>query len=134
VYYVKNVRLVFVPFRGYNCLKQAGLPNIIYVSTSMHSTTTLAHEIGHALIGLGHPTDQAGFSEDNLMWQSPSLEDADARSTLTLGQTFRATADEQSWLNWQVGAGKNGTPIRQSGPTLPCQTKASKCPQLRLAW
>jgi hypothetical protein len=139
VYYVDQIVDPFfgTPFRGFYCLDDQGIRNIIYVSTTLHSSTTLTHELGHAFVGLGHPGGSGrpkipGFTSKNLMWSSPTLKGSEARNQFSLGQVYRINADAGSWLNQVVGGG--ATALRPSGVTRPCQTTPDVCPPLALKW
>jgi hypothetical protein len=73
---------------------------VVYVSTSHHSSTTLAHELGHAL-GLN---DEELLGALNIM--NGILPDgpqgAEARSRLTVGQAFRMNVWNDSWINTRL--------------------------------
>jgi hypothetical protein len=105
--------------RGFNCFETGragnvdGAPNIIYISMHRHTPTTLAHELGHAF-GLrgsaGHTgagpdeisEEEAyipGFESTNIMWTGVDADKARAKKHFSLGQVFRMSADERSWLN-----------------------------------
>jgi hypothetical protein len=112
--------------RGTTCYEKnsagnvEGAPNIIYISTHRHTPTTLAHELGHAF-GLrgtaGHTGSGRGMFEEviiegfesiNIMWTRLDADQARAKKHFSLGQAFRMSADERSWLN-QKGL-SSGTP------------------------
>ena len=139
VYYVEQiVNFLGIPFRGFYCLDARGIRNIIYVSTTLHSSTTLTHELGHAFVGLGHTGGSGvpripGFTSKNLMWSSATVKGSESRNTFSLGQVYRINADAGSWLNQVVGGG-SATALRPSGFTRPCQTTPAVCPPLALKW
>ncbi|HSD30993.1 MAG TPA: hypothetical protein VLB49_03720 [Gemmatimonadales bacterium] len=109
--------------RGLTCTphQQRDEP-VVYVAWNSHSTTTLAHELGHSL-GLqfphdGHTDKLKGFDLTNFM--AAFLDDkarANARDNVTLGQAFRMNVDAASWLNLDASG-----PIREAAaPRLACQ-------------
>jgi len=105
------------PDRGDWCPTET--PPIIYISYTRHSTTSLAHELGHAL-GLSHVT----YTSINLMDVSTSdgALGVDARSHLTLGQVFLTNVSDNSWLNaTKTSMGIPLVPIR-SGKHVACPT------------
>jgi hypothetical protein len=139
VYYVEKIVDSFLgtPFRGFYCLDDRGIRNILYVSITLHSSTTLTHELGHAFVGLGHTGGPGvpripGFTSKNLMWSSASKKSSEARNAFSLGQVYRINADAESWLNQVVGGG--GTALRPSGFTRPCHTTPDVCPPVALKW
>jgi hypothetical protein len=113
VYYVDRINFPPEPeaprVRGVQCHywysgNPAGTPPgqgpVVYVSTSHHSSTTLAHELGHAL-GLN---DEELLGALNIM--NGILPDgpqgAEARSRLTVGQAFRMNVWNDSWINTRL--------------------------------
>lgn len=85
------------------------------------SGATIAHEVGHAL-GLSHVTFGSGYFDDNLMAETDDLS-ARLRSRFTIGQSFRAAAQESSFLV------KAGLAKSQS---LNCSSTPPQCPYLGL--
>jgi hypothetical protein len=142
VYKADRINVYFVPSidvpgepdrtpRGFNCYKKEpgntdGAPNIIYISTGLHSQNTLAHELGHAfgLQGItGHTGDGVsawvpGFEDNNLMWTGVSGNAQRSKNHFSLGQVFRMNADERSWLN------RNGAPAGAPTPRACHPTRA----------
>lgn len=103
VYYVDWVDYPTDPLdpgsRGAQCyFWSTGVPGpVIYISYTRHSTTTLAHELGHAL-ALEHG-DLMG-SENVMNSAAPDGPmGASARSHFTVGQVFRMNISDESWLN-----------------------------------
>jgi hypothetical protein len=123
--------------RGLTCPpNQQRDEGVVYVAWNSHSTTTLAHELGHSL-GLqfpydGHTDKLKGFDLTNFM--AAYLNDeaqANARDNVTLGQAFRMNVDAASWLNLAASG-----PIREaSAPRLACQCDpytTQPCPGLKV--
>ena len=106
LYYVK--RIVW-SYRGLWCSKptDAGPDprNLILMSMTNYATTTLGHEVGHALAQSepwawrGHAQLVKGMSSDNLMWGNLEDGQADSRWRLGVGQVFRMYQDQRSWFN-----------------------------------
>jgi hypothetical protein len=71
---------------------------VVYVAYTRHSTTSLAHEIGHAL---GLNDEDGNLGTVNLMYNlAPDGPlGADARSRLRVGQVFRTNVWTDSWIN-----------------------------------
>ena len=136
--------------RGWNCFSRvagnsAGASNVIYISTSSHSPTTLAHELGHsfALQGAtGHtgqqnvePPDIAGFTSINIMWTYLDSDQARAQRQFSLGQAYRMNADDISWVHLSKGGVSSGglqaRHCHPSGPLnrTPCPALAFDVPQ-----
>ncbi|MGI9610729.1 MAG: hypothetical protein ACR2NL_10600, partial [Acidimicrobiia bacterium] len=87
---------------------------ILVVDWEHRHSSTLAHEFGHAM-GLyvphnGHvgPYSIQGLAADNFMHV---VESGTTRSTFSLGQAFRMSADPTSWLNHSTELG-SGVPTR----------------------
>jgi hypothetical protein len=128
-------------WRGYNCWEKKppgnpdGTPNIIYISVSWHSPTTLAHELGHAL-GLrgkvghtgGPDSRMDGFESTNLMWKGLDGDGTKAQDWFSLGQAFRMNADTHSWLNRAAGSSSTGPQPLACSPTSP--KSKTPCPPL----
>lgn len=97
-----GTELASAGLRGYACPYDASVGTVIIISNLLRSSTTLAHELGHAF-GLvepwwGHIDGIPGFSYTNLMWAFGTDAQKNARSILSLGQAFRVNADDHSWL------------------------------------
>jgi hypothetical protein len=118
-----------------------GAPDIIYISTYRHTPTTLSHELGHAF-GLrgtaGHTGSEeevwiGGFEQINIMWTGVDADEGSAKRHFSLGQGFRMSADERSWLN-RAGAVSGGPTLRRCHPSgalneSPCPPLAFDVPQ-----
>lgn len=127
--------------RGRNCIETHPPGNIIYISTYRHTPTTLSHELGHAF-GLrgaaGHtgegPSEESeeevyipGFESVNIMWTWVDADQARAKNHFSLGQVFRMSADESSWLN-RKGQSPGGPSPRHCHPSG--VDNESPCPPL----
>jgi hypothetical protein len=131
IYYVDE----FATDRAVTCHWHEGRrQESIYIDRHKRVSSTLVHEIGHAL-GLtlprdGHTEVMKGFDLTNVMMCCNVDRDRLARTRLMVGQVFRMNTDPGSWLNWaQVG----GADVRQ-GPRKQCQCGAQDpegvCPRL----
>lgn len=116
VYYVNDMG----NFRGRTCDRQDGRKqDVVYVVSPRHQSTTLVHEIGHAL-GLvlprkGHTDTIGGLDRTNIMTSGDQDTDPAGRHRLTVGQVFRMNADSASWLTWAPEkSGDWSTPLRKS--------------------
>jgi len=124
VYYVEKVvnPTNATDLRGQWCDPAVHPDQVIYISNDKYSSTTLAHELGHALLAdASHPTWDLLL---NVMSAGGGgLTDAQAagRKLLTLGQVFRMDFFVNAWVN---AAG-----IR-TGPTRDCAvlTPQEQCP------
>jgi hypothetical protein len=139
-----NVYYVGKPFAGRNCaIKRVptictssatafapGDANINFIGT-LHSSTTLAHEIGHAY-GLrpaicGGHTKPPKFGPDNIM----AAGGGDERVSLTLGQVFRMHSHMDAWGGSML--------IHNNIPSAPARLCAPNvigpaCPALEVDW
>lgn len=144
VVYVLNTQWVHGSFNstfyGFNCYKD-GYPDIIFIRQG-HAPATLMHEIGHAFF-LNHaglsPSFLLGWPSDNLMqtsiWSMATKAPVDA---LSLGQVYRASFHDVSWLNaslTRTGATTHCTD-ESNGPALGSTTPPATwpCPRLQLPW
>jgi hypothetical protein len=136
VYYVDKV------FRGRNCALQKyralcadamteppADANVIFIGTG-GSSTTMAHEIGHAF-GLrpapcgGHTDGDPDFGDDNIMQGGGG----DERTTFSLGQVFRMNTHEDQWGKSTLIT--NGDPTRPTRACAPDKWDAL-CPALKV--
>ncbi len=113
---------------GWRCDTPA---NLIYMSFSQAVAGTLAHEIGHALLGQGH-VGPGALDTRNLMVNRAEVvsenETSSQFDSLTAGQAIRALMGKSSWLN------NSGTvQVPPSAPLIDCD-QANKCPDLFLRW
>ena len=139
-----NIYYVGKPFKGRNCaIKRVptictssatafppGDANINFIG-SLHSSTTLAHEIGHAY-GLrpaicGGHTEPPKFGPDNIM----AAGGGDERVSLTLGQVFRMHSHMDAWGGSML--------IHNNIPSAPARLCAPNvigpaCPALEVDW
>jgi hypothetical protein len=143
VYYVTQVNYADM-YLGYNCFEQAlsvgGATttgeNIILLAAH-RTSTTLAHELGHALglrLLVGHTSTAGGFTTKNLMMGGISWADEDAQDHFSVGQVYRMSFDQSSWINH--GRATQVATIRV-GPTRSCQKTplgaiGDECPKLVL--
>jgi hypothetical protein len=106
--------------RGLYCPPSGTTGPLLFISFTRHTTTALAHEIGHAL-SLDHPEKLKldpvkMLGSTNLMtiaaMDGPLA--ADVRSQLTLGQVFRMNVSNNSWLN-RTGGPRGGASVRNCG-------------------
>jgi hypothetical protein len=81
---------------------------VVFVDADNRYGTTLAHEIGHVLLGAelpdyGHSSvdgaPKEGFNRFNLMLDFVDSDLGTPRDHLTLGQVFRIAVDDMGWLN-----------------------------------
>jgi hypothetical protein len=132
VYYVEELQDI----RGVECGARRTEQNAIYVSWTAHSSSTLAHELGH-LLSLtlprdGHTDALSGFDLINVMASGLSDADARGRDQFTIGQVFRMNTDSASWLNRATNGGQRVRDV--SAPRLACQCQIDStvppCPGL----
>lgn len=136
-----NVYYVSKNFTGRNCaIKQvpnvctsnttqwpAADANIIFIGTP-GSSTTLAHEIGHAF-GLrpaicgGHTDQLPGFGVENIMHAGGG----DERTKFTLGQVFRMNTQDDGWGGTVLITDGDPTRPRRS---CPANYSDARCPAL----
>ena len=106
-------------------------PNLIYMSYSQAVTGTLAHEIGHALLGLNHLGDGALFAHNLMVDRSEVVLEQKTSwqfDSVTAGQAVRALMDKSSWLN-----NSGVVLVPPSAPMIDCSQK-NKCPDPFLRW
>jgi hypothetical protein len=134
VYYVPSIKGERM---GYHFSESDSLPcgrNVILVDFTA-PTTTLAHEIGHALSlehtgslpcsggdcsdGSEYPESSPPFNSYNLMWTDLDSGQAEDRSLFSLGQVFRMRFESVSWLSI-------GNLVSEG--TRMCQCKFDDCP------
>jgi hypothetical protein len=150
VYDAGSLNVYFVPWisaagqsgwMGFNCYdaNEGGdrAPNVVFVSLLYGVSSTLGHELGHAL-GLRwlnahtNPGAQDGrdeFPVTNLMYSYVDATTAAAQNRYSLGQAYRMNVDTASWLNRSTAASA------ASGTRKDCQpepTLRSPCPRLSL--
>ena len=137
VYYVNGVG----GYRGLTCGRHPKrMQDVLWVGWDLHSSTTLIHELGHAL-GLvlpvaGHTDVIYGVDRTNVMTGGENDLDPGGRRRLTVGQVFRMNAESASWLNWAIDpADPSKRFIRETGaPRLACQCgetdPTGSCPRL----
>lgn len=111
---------------------------VIYIAWQAYTSSTIVHEVGHAL-GLdlpykGHAEDSPGLDASNVMSGIGWDTDPFGRHRFTVGQAFRMNADSASWLNWAIEE-TDGALVRDPGaPRLACQCgaedPAGRCPRL----
>jgi hypothetical protein len=133
VYYVNGM----YSLRGRACAATDARPwDVLYVGYDLHSSTSLVHELGHAmglmLPGQGHSEILAGLDISNVMngWDDDG--EPGGRRRLSVGQVFRMNAETASWLNRAVDGGNL---VREAvAPRIGCQCGANDpvgpCPTL----
>ncbi len=131
---------------GYNChvvpLPTAATTgsvadNVIFISIWYRAVTTLTHELAHSLGMRGevaHANGLDGFTTKNLLMSGLDLNTTAAQDHLSLGQVYRMSLDELSWLNHTR---PNGTAAIRSGTSRACQNSPLRatnepCPELVL--
>ncbi len=143
VYYVKTIEDYH---RGYTCF-ESGAANVVYVALTAtpEVTTTLAHELGHALglqgnVGHINPGEFGATSsfvapEENLMYNTTTLDIASGQWRFSLGQAYRMNVATRSWINQPVFFGSTAGPLR-TGVTKICGNDPAqgRCPALWLSW
>jgi len=129
---------------AFDAVTQDPLPSghdIIYFSRLSRMNASLAHVLGHAFsllgktwgaVGDGHTgcwwqTYIAGFANDNIMWACVPA-GTDPRKTFSLGQVYRMTLDDDSWL---IKSGLRA-PTTKLCPDDPAGD--DPCPPLALSW
>jgi hypothetical protein len=85
-------------YKGFTCARSPTEGQVIFVAFP-HLALTLAHELGHATIGPGHPKLAEGFPSDNLLVLVPPSATGAPPGHVSIGQAFRATRGAQSWWN-----------------------------------
>lgn len=99
---------VDAPVPGIACPSHINFGTIVLISVQDRHDTTLAHEVGHALgpwPNWGHAEDSGipnEFDAGNLMWGGEVDDAAANRRHLTLGQIFRITLAQKSFVQGQV--------------------------------
>jgi hypothetical protein len=112
--------------KGYFCS-----PNVVLVSNLFGLSSSLAHELSHALGMIaqdsGHVDRVFGFRDDNLMGYSQGLINGwDKRQRLSLGQVYRMHVDGRSYV-------KRGPGLVDGPETCPCDPYAGqRCPPLHV--
>lgn len=122
-------------YNGRNC-RENGFQNVMYISETLRSATTIAHELGHAF-GLdeaghtkGQPYQNSSYESDNIMIPGEVDPDNPERDTLTLGQAYRINVDHDSWLNRNVPTTLEGTEkLMNYLSTLPIESRLNKLQQ-----
>jgi hypothetical protein len=149
VYYVTQMGSAYGS--GYHCPRDGSSADVVLIPW-LHNATSLAHEFGHALsllgygdLRVGHVDDFAGFDHSNIM-HGLETEELDPRGRISLGQVYRMSFDERSWLNLAV-KGKTGADglltvdphdgkLRDcANCTIKCQKEAETsdpCPMLKV--
>jgi hypothetical protein len=99
---------------------------VVFISYTRHASTTLAHELAHAL-GLGEAEDRLGTVNvmNNIASDGPL--GASARSQFTLGQVFHMNVNKESWVN----TGSADRPPLRAGPVRTCRA-SSPCTTFEL--
>jgi hypothetical protein len=134
VYYVNGM----YSQKGKACTATDARPwDVLYIGYDLHSTTSLVHELGHAmglmLPGQGHSEILAGLDISNVMNGWDEAGEPGGRRRLSVGQVFRVNAEAASWLNRAVDGG--GNLVREvAAPRVGCQCGAhdppGPCPTL----
>lgn len=117
---------------GVHLVGDAPKSAIVIVDWFSYSPVTVAHEFGHVL-GLHHVEAGADFGKTNVMSTYDLATDVDyafyaSRDHLSLGQVFRTSFFQASWLNYLVGAD-----LVTSGLTRDCEddtVQPDQCPPL----
>jgi hypothetical protein len=134
VYYVDQIGGANV-FKGYTCFAYPVVvgtetvtgENIIYIAQS-RVITTLAHELGH-MLGLrgnvGHTNGMADFTVRNLMLTNLTLDQQKAQDHFSLGQGYRMSLDQASWVNH---ARPTSAPAPRTGDSRVCQLDPQSAP------
>ena len=123
---------------GWTCAIENPVYNDIIISTETAKATTLAHELGHALslrdindvdgdsnAPLAHAcTSSHCLGKSNLMWSG-----SDSRTSITLGQSFRANVNRESAVHRNIST---GTVLRGEPRVCMDELDWHACPKLTL--
>jgi hypothetical protein len=119
---------------GHYCERAPGSHDDLIFISATAASSTLAHEIGHALLRQGDAREHVltgpedGFDETNLMASFAGMDTvkSEARDRLTLGQVYRANVDDRSWLN-HARRYDSGTASMLTDPVRDDPTRTWRC-------
>ncbi len=121
-YTIGQINVYYVPTPSAPRAERCAGSSIIYIKTEA-TLASLAHEFGHAL-GLGHRSSEQYCTEYVMHKKGNAL-----RNTYTVGQSFRMTISDRSYLPLH---GYGNTALRRCprfGPTNECVDDVTSCPR-----
>jgi hypothetical protein len=132
VVYVDELSSAVAPTseNGFTCLYSPVEGPIVMISTGGLGTSTLAHELGHAIGGWVNPSPEPfhvdvpvrlpGFEPSDVMWSADPDTTRGLRVNLTLGQLFQMSYRDGSYLQKSRAFPYKSVVCYPVTPTSPC--------------